>query len=53
MQLCSRCHKRMAVVFITHMVDNKPVNEGICMKCARELGIKPVNDMIEKMGSRP
>ncbi len=50
MQLCSRCHKRMAVVFITHMVDNKPVNEGICMKCARELGIKPVNDMIEKMG---
>ena len=40
----------MAVVFITHMQDDKPVNEGICMKCARELGIKPVNDMIEKMG---
>ena len=50
MQLCSRCHKRMAVVFITHVVDGKPVNEGICVKCARELGIKPVSDIIEKMG---
>ena len=50
MQLCSRCHKRMAVVFITHIVDNKPINEGICIKCAKELGIAPVNDMIEKMG---
>ena len=41
----------MAVVFITRMDgDNKPVNEGICIKCARELGIKPVNDIIEKMG---
>lgn len=50
MQLCSRCHKRMAVVFITHLVDGKQVNEGICIKCAKELGIAPVNDMIEKMG---
>jgi len=40
----------MAVVFITHIVDNKPINEGICIKCAKELGIAPVNDMIEKMG---
>ncbi|MBE6687021.1 MAG: ATP-dependent Clp protease ATP-binding subunit [Ruminococcaceae bacterium] len=50
MQLCSRCHKRMAVVFITHLVDGKQVNEGICIKCAKELGIAPVNDIIEKMG---
>ncbi len=50
MQLCSRCHKRMAVVFISHIVDGKPQNEGICIKCAKELGIAPVNDMIEKMG---
>lgn len=50
MQMCSRCHKRVAVVFITHMVDGKMTNDGLCMKCARELGIKPVNDIIEKMG---
>lgn len=46
MQLCSRCHKRMAVVFISHIVDGKQVNEGICIKCAKELGIAPVNDII-------
>ncbi len=50
MQLCSRCHKRMAVVFISHIVDGKQVNEGICIKCAKELGIAPVNDIISKMG---
>ncbi len=50
MQMCSRCHTRLAVVFITKMEDGKTVNEGLCLKCARELGIKPVNDMIEKMG---
>ena len=50
MQMCSRCHARVAVVFITRMEDGKTVNEGICLKCARELGIKPVNDMLEKMG---
>ena len=38
------------MVFITRMEDGKTVNEGICLKCARELGIKPVNDMLEKMG---
>ncbi|MBR4880575.1 MAG: ATP-dependent Clp protease ATP-binding subunit [Clostridia bacterium] len=50
MQLCSRCHKRMAVVFISHIVDGNQVNEGICIKCAKELGIAPVNDIISKMG---
>jgi len=40
----------MAVVFITRIEGDKSINEGICLKCARELGIKPVNDMIEKMG---
>ena len=50
MQMCSRCHQRIAVVFISRMEDGKTVNEGICLKCARELGIKPVNDMLEKMG---
>ncbi len=52
MQMCARCQKRIAVVFITRMDgDSKEaVNEGLCLKCARELGIKPVNDMLEKMG---
>ena len=40
----------MAVVFISHIVDGKQVNEGICIKCAKELGIAPVNDIISKMG---
>ena len=38
--LCSRCKKRPAVVFITRMEGDKPVNDGICLTCAKELGIK-------------
>ena len=49
--LCSRCKKRLAVIFITRMDgSNNPVNEGLCLKCAKELGIKPVCDMMDKMG---
>jgi len=40
----------MAVVFLTRYEDGNTVNEGICLKCAKELGIKPVNDIMEKMG---
>ncbi len=50
MVMCARCHKRMAVVFITRMDDGESKQEGICIKCAKELGIKPVNDIISKMG---
>lgn len=52
MQMCTRCHKRIAVVYISHMdpEKNEMINEGLCIQCARELGIKPVNDMLEKMG---
>lgn len=48
--VCSRCKKRMAVVFMTRMEGDKTVNEGLCLKCAKELGIQPVNEMMEKMG---
>jgi len=48
--ICTRCKKRMAVVFVTRMEGDKTINEGLCLKCAKELGIKPVNDMMEKMG---
>ncbi|MEG2001179.1 MAG: ATP-dependent Clp protease ATP-binding subunit, partial [Evtepia sp.] len=49
--LCSKCKKNIAVVFITRL-DNggESKNEGLCLKCAKELNIKPVTDMIEKMG---
>ena len=52
MQMCVRCNKRIAVVFITRMdpQNQSTVNEGLCIQCARELGIKPVNDMLEQMG---
>ena len=50
MPICARCKKNMAVVFITKMENGKTVNEGLCLKCARELGIKPVNDLLEKFG---
>ena len=50
MELCSRCKKRVAVVFVTRFEGGKTLNEGICLKCAKELGIKPVESMIEKMG---
>ncbi len=51
MQLCSRCHKRYAVVFITKMDQNgKTANEGLCLRCAKDLGIAPVNNMLAGMG---
>ena len=50
MELCSRCKKRVAVIFISKLDGDKSVNEGICIKCAKELGIKPVNDIINNMG---
>ena len=50
MQKCARCKKRPAVVFITRLENNNSINEGLCLICARELGIKPVDDMLKKMG---
>ena len=48
--LCTRCKKNVAVVFITKIENGETKNEGLCLKCARELGIKPVDDMMKKMG---
>ncbi len=48
--LCSRCKKNIAVIFITKMENDNSVSEGICLKCAKELGIKPVDDFMKKMG---
>ena len=50
MVMCSRCKKRMAVVFISHLDNGVPKQDGLCIQCAKELGIKPVNDIISNMG---
>ena len=50
MPICARCKKNMAVVFITKSENGKTVNEGLCLKCAKELGIKPVTDLLDKFG---
>ena len=50
MQMCSRCHKRVAVVFITKLENGNQVHEGLCLQCARQIGIKPVDDLLAKMG---
>ena len=49
-QKCARCQKRPAVVFITRLEAGKTINEGLCLLCAKELGIKPINDILKKMG---
>ena len=48
--MCSRCGKNVALVFITKIENGQTKNEGLCLKCARELHIKPVDDVINKMG---
>ena len=48
--LCSRCNKNVAVIFITKIENGKSTNEGLCLKCAKDLGIKQVDDMVKQMG---
>jgi len=50
MQMCSKCHKRVAVVYITKIENQNQIQEGLCLQCARSLGIKPVDDLLSKMG---
>ncbi len=48
--ICSRCNKNPAVIFITKMEGDKSTSEGLCLKCARELNLKPIADFMDKMG---
>ena len=49
--MCSRCGKNIAVIFITKIDGNNSTkNEGLCLKCARELHIKPVDDIMKRFG---
>lgn len=47
---CARCKTRIAVIYVTKNENGKTVSEGYCLKCAKELGIKPVDDIINRMG---
>ena len=52
--LCSKCKKNVAVVFISRMNEKgEPVNEGLCLKCAAQLGLQQVEDMMKRMGITP
>lgn len=49
MKLCNKCKERPAVVFITRVEGDKTYPEGFCLKCAKELNIGPINDMLKSM----
>ena len=48
--LCSRCKKNVAVVFISKIENGQTINEGLCLKCAKELGLPQVDEMMKRMG---
>ncbi len=50
MIMCSRCKKRPAAVFISSLQGEERKNEGICLKCARELGMPQIDDYLKQMG---
>ncbi|MBE6598079.1 MAG: ATP-dependent Clp protease ATP-binding subunit [Ruminococcaceae bacterium] len=50
MVMCARCRKRVAVVFISRFENGEAKQEGLCLKCAKELGLKPVDDILAQSG---
>ncbi len=52
MKLCSRCKQRPAVIYINKIQGDKVTSEGLCIRCAKEMKIKPFSDYMEKMGIR-
>ena len=48
--LCCRCHKRMSVIFVTKFENGKQINEGYCLKCARELDVPQVKEILDRFG---
>ncbi|MEE1278405.1 MAG: AAA family ATPase [Acutalibacteraceae bacterium] len=49
MKLCSKCNKRPAVVFVSDMSNASAEPQGLCLVCAKEMGIRPIDDMLKKM----
>ncbi len=50
MTLCSKCNINPAVVFITKVENGQTKSEGLCLSCAKELGIAPIDDMMKQLG---
>ncbi len=48
--LCSKCKKNVAVIFVTKIEEGKTVSDGFCLNCAKEMGLKPVDDIMKRMG---
>ena len=48
MVMCSKCHKRVAAVFVTRLENGKQISDGLCLRCAKELGV-PVDNMFGNM----
>ncbi len=48
--ICSRCKKNVAVIFVTKIENGNTVSDGFCLKCAKDMGLKPVDDIISRMG---
>ncbi|WP_425447668.1 ATP-dependent Clp protease ATP-binding subunit [Dethiothermospora halolimnae] len=53
MKMCSRCNKNVAVVFITKMEKGKPKMEGLCIKCAKDMGMPVMDQLMEQTGMGP
>ena len=56
MVMCSNCHKRVAVIFVTKLESGEKKSQGLCIKCAKELGLPIENmmgDVFNKMGISP
>ncbi|MFI3115722.1 MAG: ATP-dependent Clp protease ATP-binding subunit [Clostridia bacterium] len=53
MPICSKCKKNIAVVFVSKIENGENVQEGLCLKCASTLGLKPVEDLMQNMGITP
>jgi ATP-dependent Clp protease ATP-binding subunit ClpC len=49
-EACSKCGEGNAFVYVTKTIDGKAVNEGLCLKCAYKLNLKPVNDFMRFYG---
>ena len=50
MMMCSRCMKRPAVLFVSTMTGSERKSEGLCLQCAKELGLPQVSDYLKQMG---
>ena len=49
-KMCVRCKKNVAVVFITKIENGNTLNEGFCLRCARQLGVPQIDQVVKQMG---